>query len=64
MNYNKTHFLNWYFNSGSDQEQKQTLLNLGQLAREELNETGFFKINVDDLFKECKEIYLEEFRKH
>ena len=60
MDYNKKHFLNWYFNTGSDQEQQKTLQNIGEIAREEIIEKGYFKITADDLFKECKEIYNAE----
>ena len=55
----KADFLAWYF-SGSDQEQYDLAFQIGQEARENLEECGTFTINVDDLIAMCGEIYLEE----
>lgn len=59
MTINKQDFLAWYF-SGSDQEQYDLAFQIGQEARENLEERGTFTIDVDDLIAMCGEIYLEE----
>jgi len=59
MNIDKADFLAWYF-SGSDQEQYDLAFQIGQEARENLEECGTFTINVDDLIAMCGEVYLEE----
>ena len=59
MNIDKADFLAWYF-SGSDQEQYDLAFQIGQEARENLEECGTFTINVDDLIARCGELYLEE----
>lgn len=59
MEINKTDFLKWYF-SGSDQEQYDLAFQIGQEARENLEERGKFTIDVDDLIAMSGEVYLEE----
>jgi len=59
MNINKADFLAWYF-SGSDQEQYDLAFQIGQEARENLEECGTFTINVDDLIAMCGDLYLNE----
>jgi hypothetical protein len=59
MTIDKADFLAWYF-SGSDQEQYDLAFQIGQEARENLEERGTFTIDVDDLIAMCGEIYLEE----
>ena len=59
MTINKQDFLAWYF-SGSDQEQYDLAFQIGQEARENLEERGTFTIDVDDLIAMCGEIFLEE----
>ena len=59
MNIDKADFLAWYF-SGSDQEQYDLAFQIGQEARENLEECGTFTINVDDLIAMCGDLYLNE----
>ena len=56
----KEKFLEWYFFSGSDQEQKEMLIFLGRQAMESLFDSGQYKVNVNDLFSVCGHIYLDE----
>ncbi len=56
---NKQDFIAWYF-SGSDQEQYDLAFQIGQEARENLEERGTFTINVDDLISRCGDVYLDE----
>lgn len=46
-------FLNWYFCSGSDQEQEDAANSIGNRAIESLINSGQFNITVDELFNEC-----------
>lgn len=55
----KVEFLNWFF-SGSDQEQKEILISLGQRVRDSLMENDESFINVETLMMESGDIYLEE----
>lgn len=55
----KSKFLEWYF-SGSDQEQYDLAFQIGQEARENLEERGTFTINIDDLIAMCGDVYLDE----
>ncbi len=55
---NKSEFLAWYF-SGSDQEQCDLAFDLGQEARENLEENGTYTINVDDLIRECGDVFID-----
>jgi len=62
----KTNFLNWWFNTGSDQEQKENRLDLGKRAVEMLLSGEDFFYSVEDAFNECEKScipleYLEEF---
>ena len=59
MNIDKQDFIAWYF-SGSDQEQHDLAFQIGQEARENLEERGTFTINVDDLISRCGDVYLDE----
>jgi len=59
MNIDKADFLAWYF-SGSDQEQYDLAFQIGQEARENLEERGTFTIDVDDLIAMSGESYLME----
>lgn len=59
MNIDKQDFIAWYF-SGSDQEQSALTFQIGQEARENLEERGTFTINVDDLISRCGDVYLDE----
>jgi hypothetical protein len=59
MNIDKQDFIAWYF-SGSDQEQYDLAFQIGQEARENLEERGTFTINVDDLISRCGDVYLDE----
>jgi hypothetical protein len=56
---NKADFLTWYF-SGSDQEQREILISLGQRVKESLVENNESFINVETLMSECIEVYQEE----
>jgi hypothetical protein len=60
MNYNKDHFLNWYLNTGCDQEQKELIEQIGKKAVEQIKNAGFFTLKIDDLYKESKEVYNDE----
>lgn len=60
MDYKKTDFLHWYLETGSDQEQAETLKYLGKKAAEQLKKTGVFVLLIDDLYKEAKHLYNEE----
>lgn len=64
----KTNFLNWWFNTGSDQEQKENHLDLGKRAVEMLLSGEDFFYSVEDAFNECEIscipiMYTEEYRK-
>jgi len=59
MKIDKKEFLAWYF-GGSDQEQYDQAFQIGQEARENLEENGTYTINVDDLIRECGDVFLEE----
>ena len=59
MKIDKKEFLAWYF-SGSDQEQYDIVSQIGHEARENLEENGTYTINVDDLIRECGDVFLEE----
>jgi len=59
MKIDKNQFLAWYF-GGSDQEQYDQAFQIGQEARENLEENGTYTINVDDLIRECGDVFLEE----
>lgn len=48
-----TNFLNWYFNTGADQEQESILESLGKRIKDELMEHGKSKVTAKDLFDEC-----------
>ncbi len=56
---NKSEFIAWYF-SGSDQEQYDLAFSIGQEARDNLEDRGTYTINVDDLIRECGDVFLEE----
>jgi hypothetical protein len=56
---NKSEFIAWYF-SGSDQEQYDLAFDIGQEARDNLEDRGTYTINVDDLIRECGDVFLEE----
>lgn len=56
---NKAEFLTWYF-GGTDQEQYHLTFQIGQEARDNLEECGTFTIDVDDLIAICGDIYLDE----
>ncbi len=59
MKIDKKEFIAWYF-SGSDQDQYDLESQIGQEARENLEECGTFTINVDDLIRECGDVFLDE----
>ena len=59
MNIDKEDFLAWYF-GGCDQEQRDLIFQIGEEARENLEERGTFTINVDDLIAMCGDVYLDE----
>ena len=59
MKIDKKEFLAWYF-SGSDQEQYDLAFQLGQEARESLEERGTYTINVDNLIFECGDVFVDE----
>lgn len=59
MKIDKKEFLAWYF-SGSDQEQYDLAFDIGQEARENLEDNGTYTINVDDLIRQCGDVFLEE----
>ena len=48
----KTNFLNWYFNSGCDQEQEETRAILGGKVIEMLLNEGKAKLSVKELFED------------
>lgn len=56
---NKSEFIAWYF-GGSDQEQYDLVFHIGQEARDNLEDRGTYTINVDDLIKECGDVFLVE----
>jgi hypothetical protein len=58
---NKEDFLAWYF-SGSEAEQYDLAFQIGQEARENLEERGEFTINIDDLIAMCGDVYLDELK--
>ena len=45
-------FIDWYFNSGSDQEQESTLMELGRSIAEQLTE-GKVTITPETLLEQC-----------
>lgn len=59
MKIDKKEFLAWYF-GGSDQEVDDLLLHIGLEAQDNLMDRGTYTINVDDLIRECGDIFLEE----
>ena len=59
MKIDKKEFLAWYF-CGSDQEVDDLLLHIGLEAQDNLMDRGTYTINVDDLIRECGDVFLEE----
>jgi len=47
----KANFLEWAFNSGSDQEQESEFISLGEEVVRGLLADGKFEISVEDLFE-------------
>lgn len=50
----KQNFLEWYYNSDSDQEQEQNRISLGERVIEELMSSGKITITVEEIFEECE----------
>lgn len=50
----KENFLDYYFNTGSDQEQEGIKKDLGGDIAEQLLESGEFTITAQDLFDSCE----------
>jgi len=64
----QANFLEWYFNTGSDNDQKDTQTDLGKKAIDCLFSGKAFTFSVFDAFDDCEEgcipiKYLEEFGK-
>lgn len=62
----KQNFLNWWFESGSDQEQESNEIDLGKRVIEKLLSGEDFFYSIEDAFNECETSciplsYLEEF---
>jgi hypothetical protein len=63
----KKNFLEWYFNTGADGDQKDMRTNLGKEAVKSLFKRGWYSISVDTIFNNDAEheciplMYLEEF---
>ena len=53
-------FLDWYLNSGSDQEQYDIISSIGRRVVEQLEESGSAYLSVGDLMNESLDVYLEE----
>jgi len=49
----KTNFIEWYFNSGSDQEQRSLVMEMGDRVIENLIADGNYSITAQDIFDEC-----------
>jgi len=49
---NKREFLDWYYNTGADQDQTQMRLDLGNNAVDSLIDSGKFSIDVNEIW-EC-----------
>ena len=63
----KESFLNWWFKSGSDQEQEANKIDLGERVIERLLSGEDFFYSVEDAYNECDVenipiMYLEEFK--
>lgn len=62
----KQNFLEWYFNTGADDEQESMRTDLGERLVEKLLSGEDFSYSVEDAFNECEVgciplAYLEEF---
>ena len=44
-------FLKWYFYSGYDQDQTQTIISIGQEVRDVLISTGKYNLDVKNIFE-------------
>ncbi len=49
----KESFINWMFNTGADQEQRQMRVDIGYKAVEKLLEDNSFTITVEDVWNSC-----------
>lgn len=49
----KKNFLQWYYNSDSDQEQEEMRKDLGQHVIDQLLEFGECTVTVEEIFAEC-----------
>lgn len=49
----KKNFLQWYYNSDSDQEQEEMRKDLGQHVIDHLLEYGECTVSIDEIFAEC-----------
>lgn len=63
----KQNFLNWWFKSGSDQEQEANKIDLGERVIERLLSGEDFFYSIEDAFNECEIscipiMLLEEFK--
>jgi len=52
----KEQFINWYFNTGADQDQERMRTDLGDSIIEQLLEKGCAEINVTDIFEDEAEL--------
>ena len=64
----KENFIEWYFNTGADDEQKDARYNLGEKVINSLTEGKIFSFSVEDAFNECEMEcvsldYIEEYKK-
>jgi len=50
----KKAFLNWYYNSGADQDQEQMRTDLGDSIIEQLIEYGKVTTTAEEIFDECE----------
>lgn len=66
----KKNFLQWYFNTGADSDQKDLRTNLGEQVIQSLFDSGKSKITIKSVFNEnCEKSciplhYLEEFKEN
>ncbi len=47
-------FLKWMFDTGPDQDQRQSILNLGLAVLKDLKEKGHHRVTALDIFESCE----------
>ena len=50
----QSNFLDWYYNTGADQDQEQMRKDLGESIIAQLIENGAVKITAKDIWMECE----------